>query len=114
MSYWTPSIPGVQARARAWLIENDLLVPGEPMARTMRRLAEYRKRLATTPKPGPKQWARDLVRWHAEGRAVPTEHLALANAALGRHHEPVLVHPDPKPPRPDAKERAAGDVEVAF
>lgn len=103
-----------QQRAVQWLVAQQLMVPGEPAARTMKRCAEFRQSLATKPKPGPKDWAQRIVQKHASGDPVSMTLLRLANAALGRHPEPVLDHPRPKPVRPDAKDRQAGDVEVAF
>lgn len=113
-SPYASGLAAVQARARAWLVERDLLVPGEPPARTMQRCAAFRAALAGKAKPGPLEWAREVLRQHAAGLLVQPYCVRVANDALGRHEEPELRAPARPVPRPDAKERQAGDVEVAF
>lgn len=102
----------VQRNAHRWLVERGLLVRGDSPGDRMRRLAAYREQVKTLAKPDPKQWARDLMARHRAGERVLPQMVRMATDALGLAPEPRLMTPDPKPPRPDVRERQAGDVEV--
>ncbi|MCB1889072.1 MAG: hypothetical protein KDH20_15805 [Rhodocyclaceae bacterium] len=105
------SISEVSARARQWAVEQGLRRAGMSKGEYMRALAEYRAELPTRPRPDAKQWARDIVARHAAGFPVQMQCLSLANEALGRKTEPTLVQRPDREPRPDAKDREAGDME---
>lgn len=102
----------VRERAVRWLAERGLLVRGESAGGRMRRLAAYREHIKTAAKPGPDQWARDLLARHKAGERILPQMVRMATDALGLSPEPVVVTPKRPVPRPDAKERQAGDVEV--
>lgn len=109
------SVEAVRAATRAWLLEKGLVERGERPSEVMRRLADWRADLPRTPRPGPRQWAQDLVARYQAGERLQRMQVTLAHEALGLTCGPVLRVPDPPPPRPDAMERQANDVpEPAF
>ena len=102
----------VQRTAQRWLVDRGLLVRGDSPIERMRRLAAYREAVKTMAKPEPRQWARDLLARHRAGERIMPQMVRMATDALGLSPEPVLMTPERPVPRPDAKERQAGDVEV--
>lgn len=107
------SIAEANAKARQWAIDQGLRRAGMTTGDYMRALAAYRAHIGRTERPGMKEWARDLVARHAAGLPVPPYNLRLANDALGRPAEPTLVQKADRAPRPDARDRQAGDMEHA-
>lgn len=73
----------VQRLARQWLVEQGLIIEGEPRRESLKRMNAYRIGLARTPRPDMKQWARDLVADKRAGVPVPAMHVTLACEALG-------------------------------
>ncbi|WP_251199478.1 hypothetical protein [Aromatoleum aromaticum] len=97
-----------------WLIEEGVWNPHLPRAENMLRLAQYRAGLERIGGEQGLGWARDLVARYRAGRPVLRAAVKQAMEALGMPDEPILVRPAKPVPRPDAMERAAGDVEVEF
>jgi hypothetical protein len=96
-----------------WLTDKGVWMPDLSHTENMRRCADYRATLGRFGAPPGKEWAQDIITRYRAGAHQPAYVVRLAMDALGIN-EPVL-HPPAKPvPRPDAKERQAGDVEVTF
>lgn len=69
-----------------WLARRGLAAQrGESRVDHLRRLAEYREKIRSgaIPKPGPLEWATQIVAQHAAGRKFPSASLRLAQEALG-------------------------------
>lgn len=83
-------------------------------AENMEALRAHRERLlkraGVCNVEGSKAWAQELVARYRDGECIPPAHLKLAFDALGLKEEPILKRLPPQS-GPDAKERAAGDVE---
>lgn len=73
----------MQRAARRWLLEQGLIVQGETRKEHLSRLDTFRRKLADMPRPGAKQWARDLLADKRAGVPVPASHIELAMGALG-------------------------------
>lgn len=99
-----------------WLTEQGIWHPSaqhvENMERVMAAAHEFAARSVFGAQPG-KQWARDLIARYRAGEPLLSMQIKLAMAALDIR-EPVLRNPDNPVPRPDAKDRAAGDVDVTL
>lgn len=100
--------------AVAWLTQRGVWQPGKSHAENMERCAMFRAKITRVGADPGKKWAQDIADRYQAGERIPMQFVRLAMDALGRGDVP-LVHPPSRPvPRPDAKERAAGDVEVAL
>lgn len=95
-----------------WLVERGVWKPALAHAENMRRVAEFRASMGRLGADPGKGWARDLVAAYRDGQRVPRYSLRLAMAALDMREEPIVERPARPVPRPDIKDRAAGDVEV--
>ena len=105
------------AAAVRWLTAAGVWVPKMTYSENMTRCADYRAKLGRIGGDPGKTWARDLVARYRAGEAVQVYSIRLAMEALDLPPETILRTPrTPRTPvpRPDSKERAAGDVEVAF
>lgn len=95
------------------LTDKGVWKPALSHTENMDRCADYRSSLGRIGAPPGKQWAQDIMTRYRAGERMQAYNVRLAMDALDIN-EPVL-HPPAKPvPRPDAKERQAGDVEVEF
>lgn len=105
----------VETFAQRWLADRGVWRPGAALAENMQRCAEARQRWHTMGAAPGKDWAHAIVADHREGVAMPTYVVRLAYEALGLELEAQLLRKPRWPvPRPDARERQAGDVEVEF
>ena len=108
------SSAAAQREAERWLRDHDLLVDGESTGECMRRLSQYRARLAKTPKPGPREWAQRLIERNRAGEHVGQVALDMACDVLELPRVVILRRPDPPAVRPDARDMQAGDVDTAI
>lgn len=97
-----------------WLTDRGVWQPGRSYADNLERCAKFRAKLGRIGAPPGKQWAQDLMARYKAGERMPAQFVRLAMAALGLPEQPLVMPPEHPVPRPDNKERAAGDVEVAF
>lgn len=103
------------AVAVRWLTERGVWLPGKSHAENMERCAKFREKVGgRIGTDTGKQWAKNIVDRYQSGERVPMQFVRLAMEALGRGDVPLVRTPEKPVPRPDAKERAAGDVEVSF
>lgn len=110
----TRHAPSTDTVAVRWLIDRGVWLPGKTHAENMQRCADFRAKYARLGSEPGKQWARDIIADYRAGVVLQPYGVKLAFAALGMPEEPLL-HRLAKPvPRPDAKERQAGDVEVVW
>lgn len=99
-------------RSVATLERLGVWVPGAPHAENMAHCLDAVERFSRPrPEPG-KEWAQRIVDRHRQGVAQPAMCVRLAFAALGLPEETRPIPPR-SGPRPDARERAAGDEEAA-
>lgn len=105
----------LESVAQQWLADRGVWRPGAPLAENMQRCAEARQRWQSMGASPGKEWAHHIVADHREGVAIPPYVVRLAFEALGLEPEAqVLRKPRWPVPRPDVRERQAGDVEVEF
>ena len=105
----------VETFAQRWLADRGVWRVGAPHAENMQRCAEARRRWQTMGAEPGTAWAHAIVADYREGVALPLYVVRLAFEALGLEPEPqVLRKPRWPVPRPDSRERQAGDVEVEF
>lgn len=111
---WEWSVAQAQEAAREWIFRQGLAAPGDRKGDVMRRLAEYRAALGRSARPDRLAWAREVVADYEAGRPVQPACLKLARGALGVDGVPLVRKVTPPPPRPDVRERQAGDGDPAF
>ena len=105
----------VETFAQRWLADRGVWRPGASLAENMQRCAEARQRWQTMGAAPGKDWAHAIVADHREGVAMQPYVVRVAYEALRLEPEAhVLRKPRWPVPRPDARERQAGDVEVEF
>lgn len=105
----------VETFAQRWLADRGVWRPGAPLDENMQRCAQARQRWQHLGAIPGKDWAHAIVADHREGVAMPPYVVRVAYEALGLEPEAqVLRKPRWPVPRPDARERQAGDVEVEF
>lgn len=98
-----------------WLIERGVWLPKASHAENMQRCAEFRQRFARLGAEPGKEWAKRIIDDYREGVVLPMYAVRLAFQALGIPEERQVLRKPTRPVmRPDARERQAGDVEVAF
>lgn len=110
---WQRSVQDTRRATEHWLRTQGLWVEGESVPERMRRLAQYRARLARTPKPGAREWAQRLIERHRAGEPIAPTALDAATDLLELPRAMHLRVPDPPVVRPDFRERQAGDAEPA-
>lgn len=104
----------VETWAQRWLTDAGVWKPGRSHAQNMQACVEARSRWGRLGAEPGKQWARDLVERYKAGECLHPTQIRLAHEALGIKPEPVLRKPARPVPRPDARERQAGDVTMEF
>lgn len=104
----------VETWAQRWLTDAGVWKPGRSHAENMQACAEARGRWSRLGADPGKQWARDLVERYRAGERLTSMQVRLAHEALGLTPEPVPRKPARPVPRPDIRERQAGDVAVEF
>lgn len=108
------SRPGIDALAVRWLTDRGVWIAGRPHTENMQRCEQFRAKFARLGAEPGKDWARAIVADYRAGVVLSLYSVRLAMAALGMQEEQLLRTPAKRVPRPDQKDRAAGDVEVAF
>lgn len=105
----------VETFAQRWLADRGVWRQGASHAENMQRCVEARQRWQALGAAPGKDWAHAIVADHREGVVMPPYVVRLAHEALDLEPEtPALRKPRRPVPRPDARERQAGDVEVEF
>lgn len=105
----------VDSVAVRWLIDRGVWLPKASHAENMQRCAEFRQQMTRLGAEPGKEWARGIVADYRDGVVLPMYAVKLAFQALGLPEEKQVLRKPARPvPRPDAMERQAGDVEVAF
>ncbi len=105
----------VETAAQRWLADRGVWRPGAPLADNMQRCADARARWQTMGAAPGKEWAHNIVADHRAGVAMPPYVVRVAYEALDLEPEKQALRKPRWPvPRPDARERQAGDVEVEF
>lgn len=104
----------IETWAQRWLADAGVWKPGRSHGENMQACAEARSRWGRLGADPGKQWARDLVARHRAGECLHPTQIRLAHEALELKPEPVLRKPARPVPRPDVRDRQAGDVSMEF